>query len=58
MGANSFILQTLKDVERNKNNGMFYYTYGKVSSLEDAIKLQKDLEGKGIKNTIIQKMNK
>lgn len=58
LGANSFILQTLKDVERNKNNGMFYYTYGKVSSLEDAIKLQKDLEGKGIKNTIIQKMNK
>lgn len=58
LSANSFILQTLKDVEREKNNGMFYYTYGKVSSLEDAVKLQKDLESKGVKNTVIQKINK
>ena len=58
LSANSFILQTLKDVERDKNNGMFYYTYGKASSLEDAVKLQKELEAKGIKNTVIQKMNK
>ena len=58
LGANSFILQTLKDVEREKNNGLFYYTYGKATSLEDAIKLQKELEVKGIKNTIIQKINK
>ncbi|WP_435524901.1 hypothetical protein [Chryseobacterium indoltheticum] len=29
LSANSFILQTLKDVDRNKSNGMFYYTYGK-----------------------------
>lgn len=58
LSSNSFILQTLKDVEREKNNGMFYYTYGKVSSLEDAVKLQKELEAKGIKNTIIQKVYK
>jgi len=58
LSSNSFILQTLKDVARDKNNGMFYYTYGKASSLEDAVKLQKELEAKGIKNTVIQKMNK
>lgn len=58
LSANSFILQTLKDVERDKNNGLFYYTYGKVSSLEDAVKLQKELEAKGVKNTTIQKINK
>ena len=58
LSPNSFILQTLKDAEREKNNGIFYYTYGKVSSLEDAIKLQKELESKGVKNTIIQKINK
>jgi N-acetylmuramoyl-L-alanine amidase len=55
LSANSYILQTLKDVERNKSNGMFYYTYGKVYTLEDAVKLQKELENKGIKNTVIQK---
>lgn len=58
LSSNSFILQSLKDVEREKNNGMFYYTYGKVSSLEEAVKLQKELEAKGMKNTIIQKVNK
>lgn len=58
LSANSFILQTLKDVERDKNNGLFYYTYGKVSSLEDAVKLQKELAAKGVKNTVIQKINK
>lgn len=55
LSSNSYILQTLKNVERNKSNGMFYYTYGKVYTLEDAVKLQKDLESKGIKNTVIQK---
>jgi len=49
LSSNSYILQTLKDVERNKSNGMFYYTYGKVFTLEDAVKLQKELEDKGIK---------
>ena len=58
LSANSYILQTLKDAERDKSNGVFYYTYGKVSSLEDAVKLQKDLEAKGVKNTVIQKINK
>lgn len=55
LSANSYILQTLKDVDRNKSNGIFYYTYGKVYTLEDAVKLQKELESKGIKNTVIQK---
>lgn len=58
LSSNSPILLNLKDVERNKVNGIFYYTYGKVYTLEDAVKLQKDLEAKGIKNTIIQKMYK
>ncbi|SEM56526.1 N-acetylmuramoyl-L-alanine amidase family protein [Chryseobacterium taichungense] len=58
LNGNSFILQTLKDVDRNKENGVFYYTYGKVFTLEDAVKLQKDLEAKGIKNTVIQKVSK
>ncbi|WP_051889822.1 N-acetylmuramoyl-L-alanine amidase family protein [Chryseobacterium vrystaatense] len=58
LNGNSFILQTLKDVERNKESGVFYYTYGKVFTLEDAVKLQKDLESKGIKNSIIQKVFK
>ena len=57
-GSNSYALQTLKNVERVKENGIFYYTYGNVKSLEDAVKLQKELEGKGIKNTVIQKVNK
>ena len=58
LNGNSFILQTLKDVERNKESGVFYYTYGKVYTLEEAVKLQKDIEAKGIKNTVIQKVSK
>ncbi|WP_051289323.1 N-acetylmuramoyl-L-alanine amidase family protein [Chryseobacterium daeguense] len=58
LNGNSFILQTLKDVERNKENGVFYYTYGKIYTLEDAVKLQKDIDAKGIKNTVIQKVFK
>lgn len=58
LNGNSFILQTLKDVERTKENGIFYYTYGKVYTLEDAVKLQKDIEAKGIKNSVIQKVFK
>lgn len=54
--SNSFVLKTLKDVERKKEKGSFYYTYGKVYSLEDAVKLQKELEAKGIRNTIIEKV--
>lgn len=58
LSSNSYVLQTLKDIERVKDNGTFYYTYGKVKSLEDAVKLQNDLEAKGIKNTVIQKVLK
>lgn len=58
LSSNHPMLQSLKNVERNKENGMFYYTYSKVYTLEDAIKLQKDLENKGIKNTVIQKIFK
>jgi len=58
LNGNSFIIQTLKDVDRNKDSGVFYYTYGKMYTLEDAVKAQKDLESKGIKNTVIQKVYK
>ncbi|WP_394660290.1 N-acetylmuramoyl-L-alanine amidase [uncultured Chryseobacterium sp.] len=58
LNGNSPILQALKDVERNKESGVFYYTYGKVYTLEDAVKLQKDIEAKGIENTVIQKVFK
>lgn len=55
LNANSYMLNTLKDVVRSKENGKFYYTYGRFSSLEEAVKAQKTLEDKGIKNTVIQK---
>ena len=58
LSSNSYLLNTLKEVERTKENGVFYYTYGKFSSLEDAIKAQKYLDTKGIKNTVIQKVAK
>ncbi|KQR95515.1 cell wall hydrolase [Chryseobacterium sp. Leaf180] len=58
LSSNSPILQTFKDAERTKTNGIFYYTYGKVYSLEDAVKLQKEVEAKGVKNTVIQKVFK
>lgn len=50
------ILSLLKDVQKIKADGVFYYTYGEVKSLEAAIKLQKDLDEKGIKNTVIEKV--
>ena len=58
LSANSYILNSLKEVNRDKENGKFYYTYGKFASLEEAIKTQKDLEGKGVKNTVVQKVFK
>ncbi|MEC5158567.1 N-acetylmuramoyl-L-alanine amidase family protein [Chryseobacterium sp. MP_3.2] len=58
LSTNSYILKTLKDVNRVKQNNMFYYTYGRFSSLEDAVKMQRQLEDKGVKNTVIQKMFK
>lgn len=58
LNNNSYILQTLKDgVERTKTDGKFYYTFGKVKTLEDALKLQKDLDSRGIKNTAIVKVS-
>lgn len=58
LSSNSHTLKTLGNkVERTKVNGVFYYTYGQVKSLEEAVELQKDLEKKGIKETIIQKVN-
>lgn len=56
LNSNSYIIQTLKDVNREKVNGIFYYTFGKYYTLEDAIKMQKQIEAKGIKNTVIQKV--
>lgn len=58
LSSNNSMLQQLKNVERVKENGMFYYTYGQFASLEDAVKAQKDLEAKGIRNTVIQKTTK
>lgn len=58
LSSNSYVLQTLKELERTKENGIFYYTYGKYQSLEDAVKIQKELDSKGIKNTVIQKVLK
>lgn len=55
LSSNSPILNTLKDVQRVKENGKFLYTYGRFSSLEDAVKAQKSIEAKGIKNSVIQK---
>lgn len=55
LSSNSYILQSLKDVQREKINNMFYYTYGSFKKLEDAIKMKKTLEEKGIKNIVIQK---
>lgn len=58
LSSNSYILQTLKDVTRKKENRVFYYTYGNYKTLEEAIKAQKEIEAKGIKNTIIEKVSK
>ncbi len=58
LSGNSYVLNTLKDVTRVKQNGKFYYTYGKFTSLEEAVKAQKTLEDKGVKNTVIEKVLK
>lgn len=58
LSANSFMLTSLKDVRRDKVKGRFYYTYGKFASIEEAVKMQKELEEKGIKNTVIQKLSR
>lgn len=58
LSANSPVLLKLKNAERVKENGMFYYTYGNVKTLEEAIELQKTVEAMGIRNTVIQKVSK
>ena len=58
LSSNSKVLSTLKDVNRVKENGKFYYTYGKFSSLEEAVKAQKAIELKGIDDSVIQKISK
>ena len=58
LSSNSKVLNTLKDVNRVKENGKFYYTYGKFSSLEEAVKAQKAIELKGIDDSVIQKISK
>ena len=45
----------LEGVEREKMDGNYYYTYGMVKTLEEAVELRKNLEKKGIKNAVIQK---
>lgn len=55
LSSNSYILQTYRDINRKKNNGIFYYTYGSYKTLEEAIKMQKEMELKGINNTVIEK---
>lgn len=52
------ILTEMKDVAKTKTDGTVYYTYGEVYSLEAAIKLQKEIEKKGIENTVIEKVYK
>ena len=52
------ILKTLENIEKEKADGVFYYYYGNLNSLEAAIKLQNDLEEKGITNTTIEKVYK
>ena len=55
LDSKSLTMKTIPDMERNKENGIFYYTYGKYKTLEDAIKAQKEFENKGITNTVIEK---
>ncbi len=52
---NSYILKTFPDVEEEKIKNMYYYTYGRVGTLEEALALQKKFMDKGIKNTVIQR---
>ena len=58
LSSNSFMLNALKEVAREKVKGKYYYTYGRFSSLEEAVKAQKILDDKGIKNTTIQKKSR
>ena len=48
----------IPDVKREKIGDTHYYTAGNVKTLEEAVKLRKQMEEKGIKNPVIQKNNK
>lgn len=56
--SKSPVMKMLPDMERAKENGVFYYTHGKYRTLEDAVKAQKELENKGVTNTVIEKRSK
>ncbi|MFC6267033.1 N-acetylmuramoyl-L-alanine amidase family protein [Frigoriflavimonas asaccharolytica] len=58
LSNSSPILSKLKDVEREKEGRTFYYTWGKASTLEEAVALQDQLEKMGITDTTLQKVNK
>lgn len=55
LDSKSTVMKILPNMTRNKENGIFYYTSGQYRTLEDAIKAQKELENKGVTNTIIEK---
>lgn len=55
LDSKSNVMKQLPNMNRDKENGIFYYTFGQFRTLEDAIKAQKELENKGITNTIIEK---
>lgn len=58
LDSNSNILQLLNNVKREKKNGKFYYTYGRTDTLESIVKIQKQLEEKGIQGTTIEIVRK
>lgn len=45
----------LEGIEREKINGNYHYTYGKVKTLEDAVNLRNSLRERGFVNVVIQK---
>lgn len=59
LSSSSPILKAVNDkAVRTKVGGIFYYTYGNVRTLEEAIAIMKNLESKGLKNLVIQKVAK
>ncbi len=58
LDSKSAVMKMLPDMERTKENGIFYYTHGRYRTLEDAVKAQKELSDKGVTNTVIEKRTK
>jgi N-acetylmuramoyl-L-alanine amidase len=48
----------IPDIKREKVGDMHCYTVGNVKTLEEAVKLRKQMEEQGVKNPVIQKKNK